>query len=184
MSLTVDLEMPRAAPIWRVLKVPPCSSCSVCRSLLMVTLGVGIAGSGQKTGQRTAAFGSLRTPRQVSAIKMEGCPPSAWNGVRHHAGTLSAISVESCPPSVECAMVIDLSRCDLLSGHFYGKRSRLATCSKNRGHFCLYLSTNSDPKPEACLNNSGGTNNLGYYEPKSCERNCAEHVLGLWKLSR
>ena len=26
-------------------------------------------------------------------------PPSAWNGVRHHAGTLSAISMESCPPS-------------------------------------------------------------------------------------
>ena len=36
---------------------------------------------------------------QVSAISLECCPPSAWNTVRHHAGTLSAISVESCPPS-------------------------------------------------------------------------------------
>lgn len=36
---------------------------------------------------------------QVSAISLECCPPSAWNGVRHHAGTLSAISMESCPPS-------------------------------------------------------------------------------------
>jgi hypothetical protein len=35
---------------------------------------------------------------QVSAINLECCPPSAWNGVHHHAGTLSAISVESCPP--------------------------------------------------------------------------------------
>jgi hypothetical protein len=34
----------------------------------------------------------------VSAISLECCPPSPWNGVRHHAGTLSAISVESCPP--------------------------------------------------------------------------------------
>ena len=36
---------------------------------------------------------------QVSAISLECCPPSAWNTVRHHAGTLSAISMESCPPS-------------------------------------------------------------------------------------
>ncbi|MDP3425083.1 MAG: WYL domain-containing protein, partial [Burkholderiaceae bacterium] len=35
---------------------------------------------------------------QVSAINLECCPPSAWNTVRHHAGTPSAISVESCPP--------------------------------------------------------------------------------------
>jgi transposase-like protein len=32
-------------------------------------------------------------------------------------------------------MVIDLSRFGLLSGHFYGERSRLASCSKNRSHF-------------------------------------------------
>jgi hypothetical protein len=32
-------------------------------------------------------------------------------------------------------MVIDLSKFGLLSGHFYGKRSRLANCSKNRSHF-------------------------------------------------
>ncbi|WP_211233804.1 hypothetical protein, partial [Comamonas composti] len=31
--------------------------------------------------------------------------------------------------------VIDFSRFGLLSGHFYGKKSRLANCSKNRGHF-------------------------------------------------
>ena len=94
----MDLEMPRAAPIWRVLNAPACSSCSVCRILLMVTLGVGIAGSGQKTGQRMPRLGHSEHP-QVSAIKMECCPPSPWNGVRHDGGTLSAISVESCPPS-------------------------------------------------------------------------------------
>jgi len=32
-------------------------------------------------------------------------------------------------------MVIDLSRFGLLSGHFYGERSRLASCSKNWNHF-------------------------------------------------
>ncbi len=39
-----------------------------------------------------------QTTPQVSAINLECCPPSAWNTVRHPAGTLSAISVESCPP--------------------------------------------------------------------------------------
>ena len=33
----------------------------------------------------------------VSAIKMERCPPSAWNGVRDHCGMLSAIRAEGCP---------------------------------------------------------------------------------------
>ena len=33
----------------------------------------------------------------VSAIRMERCPPSAWNGVRHHSGMLSAIRAERCP---------------------------------------------------------------------------------------
>jgi len=33
----------------------------------------------------------------VSAISLERCPPSAWNGVRHHSGMLSAISAERCP---------------------------------------------------------------------------------------
>ncbi|WP_254597037.1 Dyp-type peroxidase [Achromobacter ruhlandii] len=64
----------------------------------MVTLGVGIAGSGRKTGQRMPRLGHSEHP-QVSAIKMECCPPSPWNGVRHGGGTLSAISLESCPPS-------------------------------------------------------------------------------------
>lgn len=38
--------------------------------------------------------GSLRTPPPVSTIKMERCPPSAWNGVRLHGGMLSAIRAE------------------------------------------------------------------------------------------
>jgi hypothetical protein len=33
----------------------------------------------------------------VSAIRMEQCPPSAWNSVRHHGGMMSAISAERCP---------------------------------------------------------------------------------------
>ena len=47
-----------------------------------MTLGVGIADSGQKNRAAYAAFGSLRTPLQVSAINLECCPPSAWNRVR------------------------------------------------------------------------------------------------------
>ena len=35
----------------------------------------------------------------MSAIKMERCPPSAWNGVRHHGGMLSAITAERRPGS-------------------------------------------------------------------------------------
>ncbi|MBN9407462.1 MAG: hypothetical protein J0I00_18880, partial [Burkholderiales bacterium] len=27
------------------------------------------------------------------------CPPSKWNAVRHHRGTVSAMTVELCPPS-------------------------------------------------------------------------------------
>lgn len=82
MSLTVVLEMPSAAPIWRVLKVPPCSSGSVHRIFFMVTPGVGIAVSGQKTGQRMPRSGHSEHPADV----------------RHQFGMPSAISVESCPP--------------------------------------------------------------------------------------
>ena len=63
----------------------------MCRSLLMVTLGVGIAGSGQKNRAAYAAFGSLGTPRR--------CPTSVWNAVRLQRGTASAITLEHCPPS-------------------------------------------------------------------------------------
>jgi hypothetical protein len=35
----------------------------------------------------------------VSAIRLERCPPSAWNGVRDHRGMLSAITAERCPGS-------------------------------------------------------------------------------------
>ena len=57
----------------------------------MVTLGVGIAGSGQKNRAAYAAFGSLGTPRR--------CPTSVWNAVRLQRGTASAITLEHCPPS-------------------------------------------------------------------------------------
>ena len=63
------------AVMW-VLKAPACSSCSVCRSLLMVTLGVGIAGSGQKTGQRMPRSGHSEHPA----------------GVRYQHGIVSAIA--------------------------------------------------------------------------------------------
>ena len=56
-----------------------------------MTLGVGIAGSGQKNRAAYAAFGSLRTPRR--------CPPSVWNAVRLQRATVSAITLEHCPPS-------------------------------------------------------------------------------------
>ena len=78
---------------------PACSSCSVCRNLLMVTLGVGIAGSGHKTGQRMPRSGHSEHPAGVrhqfgmlSAFSVERCPPSWWNTVRHQRGIVSAIA--------------------------------------------------------------------------------------------
>jgi hypothetical protein len=47
---TVDSEMVMAVTIGRVLKAPQCSSSSVFRSLPILTLAVGVAGSGQETG--------------------------------------------------------------------------------------------------------------------------------------
>ncbi len=94
--------MPRAAPIWRGLNATPCSSCSVCRILLMVTLGVGIADSGEKTGQRMPRSGHSEHPSGVrhqfgmlSAFSVERCAPSAWNRVRH------GVEYASCPWSLE-----------------------------------------------------------------------------------
>jgi len=65
----------------------------------MVTLGVGIAGSGQKTGQRIPRSGHSKHPAGVrhqfgmlSAFSVERCPPSRWNTVRHQHGTVSAIA--------------------------------------------------------------------------------------------
>src|SRR5574343_1464738 len=104
MSLTVDLAMPSAAPIWRVLKAPPCSSCSVCRILLIVTLGVGIADSGQKTGQRMPRSGHTEHLAGVrhqfgmlSAFTVERCPASRWNTVRHQRGIVSAMAWNTQP---------------------------------------------------------------------------------------
>jgi len=65
----------------------------------MVTLGVGIAGSGQKTGQRMPRSGHSEHPAGVrhqfgmlSAFSVERCPPSRWNTVRHQHGIVSAIA--------------------------------------------------------------------------------------------
>ncbi|WP_220136205.1 hypothetical protein [Citrobacter freundii] len=65
----------------------------------MVTLGVGIAGSGQKTGQRMPRSGHSEHPAGVrhqfgmlSAFSVEHCPPSRWNTVRHQHGIVSAIA--------------------------------------------------------------------------------------------
>ncbi|MDP3134457.1 MAG: tripartite tricarboxylate transporter substrate-binding protein, partial [Burkholderiaceae bacterium] len=65
----------------------------------MVTLGVGIAGSGQKTGQRMPRSGHSEHPAGVrhqfgmlSAFSVERCPPSRWNTVRHQRGIVSAMA--------------------------------------------------------------------------------------------
>lgn len=65
----------------------------------MVTLGVGIAVSGQKTGQRMPRSGHSEHPAGVrhqfgmlSAFSVERCPPSRWNTVRHQHGIVSAIA--------------------------------------------------------------------------------------------
>jgi hypothetical protein len=87
MLRTVDSEMPMAVSIRRVLKAPLCSCSDVCRSLLMVTLAVGYASSGQKN-------------RAVCRALTTQTPP----GVRHHAVPLSALSSEACWPSRENAL--------------------------------------------------------------------------------
>ena len=70
----------------------------------MVTLGVGIACSGQKTGQRMPRSGHSEHPAGVrhqfgmlSAFSVEHCPPSRWNTVRHQHGIVSAIAWNTHP---------------------------------------------------------------------------------------
>jgi len=64
----------------------------------MVTLGVGMAGSGQKTGQLMPRLGHSGHRRGVrlqngtlSAISLEWRPRSRWNTVRHQLGIVSAL---------------------------------------------------------------------------------------------
>ena len=84
-----------------------CNSCNVCRILLMVSLGLGIAGFRSKNRAAYASFGSLRT--------VLGCPLSKWNALRCHRGMVSAMTLDRCTSSawnrvrhrVKCASVPD-----------------------------------------------------------------------------
>ena len=67
-------------PVSRTNNIP----LSAASSLMVRVLGQPLL-DGTKAGINgcsTCCVGSLRTPPQVSAIKMERCPPSAWNRVR------------------------------------------------------------------------------------------------------